>query len=198
MAVEKNNKVTVEYEGRFESGEVFDSSEKAGRPLEFVTGLGMVVPGFEQAVIGMEKNEEKTVEITPDKAYGYYKEELKKEIPRKLLPPDQEPKEGMILIMKGPNNMQFPSRIIKVTDENLTVDLNHPLAGKKLIFKIKLLNYEKFDPKQFAKNNPCTCHPDTGEECKCDENGDCNHNSKNHKKTKDKKESSIEDLAEGK
>ncbi|MBT4135260.1 peptidylprolyl isomerase [archaeon] len=151
MPVEKNNKVTIEYKGKLENGEVFDASAKHGKPLEFVTGLKMMIPGFENAVIGMEKDEEKEISLEPKDAYGEYNEELKKEIPRNVLPPDQEPKEGMIIGMQTPQG-QIPLKIIKVTPENITVDMNHPMAGKKLNFKIKVLSYEKVDVEKMMKD----------------------------------------------
>jgi len=144
MAVKKGNKVKVEYEGRFENGAVFDSSKHGdhSHPLEFVVGAGQVIPGFDKAVIGMKKGERKEFSIEKDEAYGNYREELKKEIPRNVLPKEQEPKEGMILMMSTPDGRQFPARIVAVTDENVTLDLNHPLAEKKLIFKIKIADVE--------------------------------------------------------
>jgi len=143
MKVEKGNKIKIEYEGKFEDGTIFDSSEKHGQPLEFVAGVGQVVPGFDNAVIGMEKGEEKEVEIEPQEGYGERREELRKEIPRDMLPRDQEPKEGMILMMQSPEGHQFPAKISEVTGDKITVDLNHPLAGKKLIFKIKIVDIEQ-------------------------------------------------------
>ena len=92
------------------------------------------------AVIGMEKGEEKEVKLEPAKAYGGFNPELKKQLPRDQLPQDQEPKEGMMLLMKLPNGMQLPAKILAVTEKEITVDLNHPLAGKTLNFKFKLVD----------------------------------------------------------
>ena len=141
MFVSKGNKVIVEYEGKLESGEIFDSSKHVdhSHPLEFVVCEGKVIPGFEEAVLGMKKNEEKEVTITPDKAYGKHNPELIKEIPKNVLPPEQTPKKGMILMMSTPDGKTFPVKIVKVNDETVSLDLNHPLAGKKLIFKVKLI-----------------------------------------------------------
>jgi len=139
-----NDKVSLDYEGRLESGEVFDSSKHGdhSHPLEFTVGAGMVIPGFEQAVLGMEKDQEKEFTIESEQAYGSYNDLLKQKVPRNVLPQDQEPKEGMVLIVQTPEG-QVPVKIIKVDKETVTIDLNHPLAGKKLIFKIKIVDVQK-------------------------------------------------------
>jgi FKBP-type peptidyl-prolyl cis-trans isomerase 2 len=142
MAVKKGDKVKVEYEGKLDSGELFDSSEKAGKPLEFEAGSGRVIPGFDKAIIGMKKGEEKEIKIEKDNAYGDYKEELKKDVPRDVLPKEQEPKEGMMLIMSTADGHQIPAKIVEVEKEKITLDLNHPLAGKNLTFKIKIVEID--------------------------------------------------------
>jgi len=143
MPVEKGNKVKVEYEGSFEDGTVFDSSNREGtqKPLEFEVGAGQVIKGFDDAVIGMEKGDEKEVTIQPSEGYGDINSELLKKFPRSSLPEDQEPKEGMMLIMTAGNGQQIPAKIAKVEDTEVTIDLNHPLAGKVLKFKIKVIDY---------------------------------------------------------
>ena len=138
MPVKKGDKVKVEYTGTFDDGTVFDSSEKHGRPLEFEAGSGQVIKGFDEAVIGMEKGEEKEIKLQPAEAYGDVRPELRKKVPREQLPKDQEPKEGMMLLIGLPNGQQMPAKIIEVTDAEVTLDLNHPLAGKVLNFKIKV------------------------------------------------------------
>lgn len=142
MAVKKGNKIKVDYEGKFENGEVFDSSSKSGHSLEFVAGNGMVIPGFDNAVIGMDKDEEKEITIEKKEGYGDYKEDLKKDVPKETLPKEPEPKEGMMLVMNTPDGHQIPAKIAKVNKDTITLDLNHPLAGKKLIFKIKIKEIE--------------------------------------------------------
>lgn len=139
--IKKGDKVKVNYEGRFESGEVFDSSSHGdhNHPLEFTVGEGQMIPGFEKNIIGMQKNQEKEFTIEAKEAYGEMNPNLVKEIPRKALPQDQEPKENMQLMVGTPDGRQFPARISKVTEDFVTIDLNHPLAGKKLIFKVKII-----------------------------------------------------------
>jgi len=145
MTVEKGDNVKIEYEGKLDSGEIFDSTTHGDHthPIEFEVGSGKVIPGFENAVIGMEKDQEKEFSLESGEAYGDVREELKKQIPRSSLPQDQEPKEGMTLVAKTPEGQQFPAKIIAVDENNVTLDLNHPLAGKKLNFKIKVVDINK-------------------------------------------------------
>lgn len=136
MAIKQGDKVKVEYTGTLDDGKVFDSSE-GKQPIEFEVGAGRVIPGFDKAVVGMEKEQEKEISIKPEDAYGNSREELKQDIPRTSLPQGQEPKVGMGLMLNSPQG-KIPARITNVTDENVTIDLNHPLAGKNLNFKIKI------------------------------------------------------------
>jgi FKBP-type peptidyl-prolyl cis-trans isomerase 2 len=136
--VKKGDKVKVHYTGTFDDGTVFDSSEKHGQPLEFEVGSGQVIKGFDEAIMGMKKGEEKKIVIPAKEAYGEVRQDLLKKVPRQQLPQDQEPKVGMILAVGLPNGMQFPARIVAVTKDDVTIDLNHPLAGKTLHFKLKL------------------------------------------------------------
>ena len=138
MIVKKGSKIKVDYTGTFDDGTVFDASEKHGQPLEFEVGSGQVIKGFDDAVVGMKKGEEKTITIPAGEAYGELRSELHKKVPRKQLPQDQEPKVGMILAVGLPNGQQFPARILAVTKDDVTIDLNHPLAGKRLHFKMVL------------------------------------------------------------
>lgn len=139
MPVENGNKVKIDYEGKLEDGTVFDASAKHGAPLEFEVGSGRVIPGFDAAVLGMNVGEEKEVTIPPADAYGDYNAELSQQVPRDQLPQDQTPEVGMILMLHLQNGAQFPAKILEVTDEHVKIDMNHPLAGKTLIFKIKLV-----------------------------------------------------------
>jgi len=138
--VKKGDKIKVEYVGSLEDGTVFDSSEKHDTPLEFVAGSGQLIQGFDDAVIGMKEGEEKEVEIPPEKAYGHHNPELIKELPRNCFPQNKEIKPGMAFSMKMQNGQQVPFRISNISKDKITVDLNPPLAGRTLKFKIKLLS----------------------------------------------------------
>ena len=142
MQVKKGNTVKIEYEGSLEDGTVFDSSEKHGKLLEFEAGSGKVIPGFDKAVIGMKKDEKKEIIIKPEEAYGMPDEKWIQKVPRDKIPKDQEPQVGMMIAIGLPNGQQMPAVIKEVTDKEVTLDINHPLAGKTLKFKIKLIDFE--------------------------------------------------------
>ena len=138
MPIKQGDKIKVDYTGTLEDGTVFDTSE-GKHPLEFTVGEGKIIKGFDSAVIGMEKDEEKEITIKPEEAYGDHNDQLIKKIPRDKLPKEQEPKPGMMLALKTPDGKQFPAKITEVTDKEISIDLNHPLAGKVLKFKIKIV-----------------------------------------------------------
>jgi len=136
--VKEGDTVKVHYTGKLESGEVFDSSE--GRePLEFTLGQGQLIPGFEKAVTELDKGESTTVDIPSKEAYGEVREDLIITVPKDQLPEDVEPQVGMQLQVNQPDGQPIPVRITDVGEENLTLDANHPLAGKDLTFKIELV-----------------------------------------------------------
>jgi peptidylprolyl isomerase len=142
MEVKQGDKVKIKYEGKYENGDIFDSNLEGNNTLDFTIGEGKVIKGFEEGIIGMKKGDEKEIKLNPEQAYGPRRDDLEKEIPKSSLPKEQEPKEGMMLIMGTPDGRQFPVKIKKVDKEKVTLDLNHPLAGKTLIFKIKLEDIE--------------------------------------------------------
>lgn len=129
-------KVKVHYTGTLNDGKIFDSSD--GRePLEFEIGASQVVPGFENGIKEMKLNEEKTIRIKPSEAYGEKNPELIKEIPRNKFPPEVQV--GGHLILKGPEDRQIPAIVKEVKEDSVTIDFNHPLAGKELTFKVKVV-----------------------------------------------------------
>jgi FKBP-type peptidyl-prolyl cis-trans isomerase 2 len=144
MAITNGNKVKIEYEGSFDSGEVFDSSAKHGQPLEFTVGEKQVIPGFEAAVLGMEKGQEKKISIEAKDAYGEKNPELMKKLEKTNLPEEiqKNVKVGMVLGMQSPDGRQMPVNVIEVDDTTVTLDLNHPLAGKNLNFNLKIVDFE--------------------------------------------------------
>jgi len=136
--VVKGNKIKVEYTGTLDDGSVFDSSEKHGTPLEFEAGAGQVIPGFDDAIMGMKVGEEKDVTLPPEQAYGELNPQLRKEIPKTQLPAGNY-KKGMMLALNMPDGNQLPATIVAVSDSNITLDFNSPLAGKTLHFKLKVV-----------------------------------------------------------
>jgi FKBP-type peptidyl-prolyl cis-trans isomerase 2 len=137
--VEAGDSVRVEYEGRLLSGEVFDSSRQHGSTLEFVAGAGTMIRGFDEAVIGMRLGEEKTVEIPPQKAYGFRDESKVVEIPKEQFPDWNALETGMPVHSETGVN----GRIVELKENSAIVDFNHELAGKTLVFWIKVVGIEK-------------------------------------------------------
>ena len=142
MKVEMNDTVKVHYTGAFKNGDVFDSSQ-GGSPLEFKLGAGQIIPGFEKAVVGMEKGDAKKVTIEPAEAYGDVREELKQQVSKDVMPEGLNPEVGMQLMSTLPNGQEIPVTIADVTDTHVTVDANHQLAGKTLVFDIELVEIIK-------------------------------------------------------
>ncbi|HLP79833.1 MAG TPA: peptidylprolyl isomerase [Acidobacteriota bacterium] len=141
MAIQNGSKVSVHYTGKLSDGSTFDSSLTRGEPLQFTIGEKQVIKGFEDALVGMDKGDKKTVNIPAAEAYGMPDDRLMQDVPRDHLPKDQEPQVGMLLGIRAPDGMEFPARIAKVTETTVTLDLNHPLAGKDLTFELEVVEY---------------------------------------------------------
>jgi peptidylprolyl isomerase len=136
--VENGMFVSVTYTGTLDNGDVFDSSE--GRhPLEFQTGAGQLIKGFEDAVMGMSLNEKKEFTLKPEDAYGIRDDNRMHAFPRSELPADVNPKVGDAMTFSTPEGQKIPARLVKMDDETLTFDLNHPLAGESLTFNIEVV-----------------------------------------------------------
>ncbi len=161
------DKVTVHYTGRLEDGSVFDSSERAAeqqqehdcscgskkadgdgcgsgnhenQPLEFVIGAGQLIPKFEAAVIGLKRGESVTVAIPADDAYGQRAEEMVAVIERSEIPADINPEPGHQMEVILEDGSPLPVLVTEVTDTTITLDGNHPLAGRDLTFSIRLVD----------------------------------------------------------
>jgi peptidylprolyl isomerase len=134
----QGDKVKVHYQGSLNDGTVFDSSYER-EPLEFTLGQGQIIPGFEDAVEGMTPGENKKVTVEPDQGYGQYFEENQVELDRSNLPEDLNPEIGMLLQVTDANNQTHHVKVIGLTDETITLDANHPLAGQDLNFDIELV-----------------------------------------------------------
>jgi peptidylprolyl isomerase len=130
--------VRVHYTGRLVDGTTFDSSMQR-EPMEVTLGQGELIPGFEQAILGMTPGESKTETIVCDQAYGPHRSELLIEVERQHLPPDLQPYVGQQLQMTRPNGAAVPVVVSAVTVAQVTLDANHPLAGKDLVFEITLV-----------------------------------------------------------
>jgi FKBP-type peptidyl-prolyl cis-trans isomerase 2 len=135
---ESGNTVKVHYTGRLEDGTEFDSS-KGKEPLEFTIGQGQLIPGFEQGVLGMGPGESKTINIPSDQAYGPHDPEKVIEMDRDQVPPGVEPQIGMQIRGTPPGGRPIVFTVSGVSESKVTLDGNHPLAGKDLVFEIQLV-----------------------------------------------------------
>ncbi len=133
--IEKGSKVKVHYTGKLNNNNIFDTS-KDKEPLEFTVGEGQLIPGFENGVMGLNTGDKKTIELEPEQAYGQVRDELINEVPMEKLP--EGVKEGQMLQAQtdqGAMNVM----VTEVKEKTAMVDANHPLAGKKLIFDLEVV-----------------------------------------------------------
>lgn len=136
--VKSGDRIKVHYTGKMEDGTVFDSS-KGRQPLEFNVGLGQVIPGFEKGVMGMEVGDSKTVVIPPEQGYGKVREDLIADVNKGDFPENITPEIGKKLQIEQDDGSKLHVTITRVGEEKVTLDANHPLAGKTLTFDIELL-----------------------------------------------------------
>lgn len=131
--------VRVHYTGKFDDGEVFDSSQDRTEPLQFTIGQRQVIPGFEKGVTGMSLDETKTVRIPAEEAYGEYRQELMITIGKEHLPQDIQLEPGQRILVERPDGGTAPATVLEVSETGVTIDGNHPMAGKDLTFEIQLV-----------------------------------------------------------
>lgn len=137
-AIEAGDTISVHYTGKLMDGEVFDTSE--GRaPLIFTVGAGQLIKGFDDAVVGMVSGEEKTVTIPPKEAYGERREDHVVDFPRSKIPQDMELEAGQVVQMSDQSGRPIPVIVTEILDDVVKLDVNHPLAGKTLIFDIEIV-----------------------------------------------------------
>ncbi len=131
--------VLVHYTGTLQDGTEFDSS-RDGDPLEFTLGAGQMISGFEDAIYGMKIGQTKTVTLAPEEAYGPYRDDLLIEVDLNELPEGITPEVGAYVTITYANGTSLNVPIVEVTEKTVTLDTNHPLAGKDLTFEITLVD----------------------------------------------------------
>ncbi len=144
MQVGPNTTVTLDYTLRVGSGEVVDSSE-ASDPLTFDFGKGQIIPGLERELTGLRIGEQKEIHVTPEEGYGDRDPDASLEVPLARFPEDIKPAVGMSLTMKGPKGNEVPFTIVALSDTVATLDFNHPLAGKALMFSVTVRDIRATD-----------------------------------------------------
>ncbi len=139
MALAKRgDQVKVHYTGKLADGQIFDSSAGSAS-LEFTIGEGNQISGFEEAVVGMSPGENKNVSISANEAYGPSRQNLVMVVERQQIPPSIQPEVGQLLELRHGDNESFPVMVTEVSPAAITLDANHPLAGKDLTFEIELV-----------------------------------------------------------
>jgi FKBP-type peptidyl-prolyl cis-trans isomerase SlpA len=134
--IESGNTVKVHYTGTFENGEVFDSSVERNEPISFTIGSKQVIPGFENALLGMTIGESKKVTLAPEEAYGNVINEMIQEVDKTLVPPTV--KVGEVLTSQTEQG-QFNVVVREVNENTVLLDGNHPMAGKTLVFELEVV-----------------------------------------------------------
>lgn len=135
--IKTGDTISVDYTGKKDDGTVFDSSQ--GRtPLKFTVGAGMLIKGFDDAVVGMKTGESKTIVIPPEEGYGHRDENAYVDIPRQNIPEDLPLEKGIALQLQGPDGRPLPAIVTEITDEKVRMDINHFLAGETLTFDITI------------------------------------------------------------
>lgn len=140
--VKKGDTIRIHYTGRLEDGSVFDSSENS-KPLEFKVGGGELVKGLEQGVIGMSDGETRSITVPMELGYGPHLKERVFEMDRKKLPGNFVPEIGQQLQMYRADGIPVAVTVVEIKDTVLTMDCNHPLAGKTMIFDTRLVDIVK-------------------------------------------------------
>ncbi len=138
MQAKANDRVKVHYRGTLQDGTVFDSSV-GKEPFEFIIGEGKVIPGFEKSIIGMSVGDVKTVTLAPEEGYGPRKKELCAVVARCRFPETINLRSGAKLEVQSSTGKSAQAVVLDVTESEVTLDLNHPLAGQELIFELELI-----------------------------------------------------------
>ncbi len=136
--IKKGDLVSLHYVGKFSDGTVFESTDK--KPLRIAVGEHATIIGLEEGIIGMKIGEKKRIIVNPEKAYGKYHKDLIQELPLSKIPPEITPQVGMVLTQESKSGRTLFMRITKVNRESVVVDVNHPLAGKTVVFDVVVMN----------------------------------------------------------
>jgi peptidylprolyl isomerase len=163
--VENGKYVQIQYTGTFDSGEIFDSNVGL-EALEFQVGSGSIINGLDHAVLGMKLEDEKDITVKPEEGYGDYNAAFVLTVPLSEMKSNFDPEPGMIISIQMENGSLVPARITEINDESVFLDLNHPLAGKTLHFKVKILAINDIAQME-DKCGCCTDDSCSDDKCSC-------------------------------
>ena len=142
MQVENGNTVSVHYRGTLNDGTEFDSSHSRGEPLSFQVGAGQMISGFDAALPGMSVGETKNISLSPSEAYGDSDPEMIGDIPKEAFPPGFSFEVGTMVQGQDETGRPLVGKINEAQEKTVTVDFNHPMAGKDLNFEIELVSID--------------------------------------------------------
>jgi len=167
VKIQDNMYVAIDYVLTLDSGEEVDRSQ-TGSPLSFIVGQGQIIPGLEKAILGMAKGDSAKIVVEPVDGYGQPREDLYHEIPRSQFPAEVDIKPGMVFEARGPRG-PVAFQVKTVTDETVTADLNHPMAGKRLHFAVTVAETRQPTTAELAAlaapAGGCGCTPSTCTTC---------------------------------
>jgi FKBP-type peptidyl-prolyl cis-trans isomerase SlyD len=165
--------VAFDYKLTLDSGEEIDSSSE-GQPLGFITGSGQIIPGLEKAMMGMKVGDSLKISVEPENAYGQVNPELFQDIPRNKFPGEIELQPGMTFQAQGPQG-PIAINIREIKDEDtVVIDLNHPLAGKKLHFDLNIVEVREPTAEELSSlSSGCNCGCSAEEQADCGTKGGC-------------------------
>ncbi len=164
MKVAERTVVTMDYVLKYADGEIIESSIETNQPIEFVYGKGYLLPSLEKAILGLEVGETKTVTLSPEEAYGDWKEEGLVTIPKNQFPPEADVEEGMMFMMENEDGGTMPLTVVKIEGDNVVVDFNHPLAGEELVFDITIKDIREATLEELLQS-PSNCGPSCDKGC---------------------------------
>ncbi|MCP4715084.1 MAG: peptidylprolyl isomerase [Deltaproteobacteria bacterium] len=155
-AIKSGDTISVNYTGKFENGEVFDTSENRD-PLKFTVGEGQLIKGFDNAVIGLQAGEKTSATIAPADGYGERRDDMVIDMPKENVPADVELEIGMRLQLQNQDGSPVPVVVKEILDEVVKMDANHPLAGETLVFDIEVVETGlEPDPPQSDCGSSCS------------------------------------------
>lgn len=187
MEISNNKLVKINYKGTLSDGSVFDSSE--GREaLEFISGVGMIIPGLDKGIQGLKVGDKKSIKVKSEEAYGPKMDDAIQNVPKDQFPKDVELKVGMQLAAQGPQGT-IPVVITEIGEDTIKVDFNHPLAGKDLTFDVEVVDVKDATEEDMKKFMPqphehehdhgsCSCGTEDKKDDECCGSGQCSTDKK--------------------
>lgn len=152
MKIEANARVVLDYTLKDDKGALLDASDgEDGEPIVYVHGYGMLVPGLEAALVGLEAGATKTVTVSPEEGFGDRDEELVLEVDRSDFPNPKKIAVGDEVVAESPDGDEVPMRILEVKTDSVIVDANHPLAGRTLVYDVKVKEVAKATDEELAE-----------------------------------------------